>query len=147
MWPFDPDLTAALALLAAVGAVGSALLAFLSGRSQARGAPPTAEQLTTERRLEHLAETLSESSKAMRQVETEIQVRREAMEVLKKEADKAQRVALLNADARDAVQQLFRDELAVASRRNSRASLRINVFVFIAGVLASVAIQLLVHPL
>ena len=116
-------------------------------RSQTRTAPQTPDQLTTERRLEHLAETLRESARAMREVEAEIRIRREATEDLKKEADEAQRVASLNADARDAVQQLFRDELAVESRRNFRASLKVNILVFIAGVLATVAIALFVHPL
>jgi VIT1/CCC1 family predicted Fe2+/Mn2+ transporter len=81
------------------------------------------------------------------QVTAEIEARAATAERLKDEAQAAEQLAQLSKAERDAVARLVRAEVSDENRRSTRLSVVTSALFFVAGVAATVAVTLFVHPL
>jgi predicted ATP-dependent protease len=81
------------------------------------------------------------------QVTAEIEARAATAERLRDEAQAAEQLAQLSKAERDAVARLVRAEVSDQNRKSTRLSFVASALFFVAGVAATVAVALLVHPL
>jgi hypothetical protein len=109
--------------------------------------PATARVPTLEDRLDQLSKTMKESAQLLEQVSSEIAARALAAERIKEEAYAAERLAAFNDEAREAVARLVRSEVKADSRHMFRLGLLANAGFFLFGVLATITVALLIHPL
>jgi uncharacterized protein YicC (UPF0701 family) len=132
---------------AIVSALGSGVAGVIAAWLQSRRREGPEVKASLEERLSELGDNLRDSARLLTEVEAEIEARAARAERLKREADDAERLAALAASERDAVARLVRAEIGAEGRRSLRRGLLINLLFFVAGILASIAVTLLVHPL
>ncbi len=135
-----------LSNLAALGTVGVSLLAGVVGFILQSTIRPNVAVPTLEERLKDLGQTMRTSAELLTTVQAEIEARAARAERLAEEVQTAERLAELNKAERDAVARLVRAEIAGESKRSARRDLLINGLFFVAGIAASVAVTLFVHP-
>lgn len=87
------------------------------------------------------------SANLIEQISAEMDVRAKVALTLKAEAEQARQLASLHEEQRQAVVRAVGAEMAAESKRTGRQNLRANILFFVAGVLVSVIIQLVVKPL
>jgi TolA-binding protein len=104
-------------------------------------------EITLEQRIQALAETMRSSARLVEQVTAEIEARAATAERLRDEAQAAEQLAQLSKAERDAVARLVRAEVSDQNRKSTRLSFVASALFFVAGVAATVAVALLVHPL
>ena len=80
-------------------------------------------------------------------MQAEIQAQLTQVEQLQKKASDAEQLASLHGAAADAVAAQFRAAVAGENKKSARSALVANVMFFLAGVVASVFVTLLVRPI
>ncbi|HEX6472198.1 MAG TPA: hypothetical protein VF069_24105 [Streptosporangiaceae bacterium] len=130
---------------AVVSLVVAAVGTWLTSRRHGRDGK-TAE-VTLEDRLKELGDSARQSARLLAEVEAEIDARAARAARLKRDAEDAEHILALTEQERHAVARLVRAEVGAEGRRNFRQGLWINLLFFVAGVLASIAVTLLIHPL
>jgi TolA-binding protein len=140
----DPSV---IAVLAASGSAVSAVVAAAAQRRFLSMGTSSSTEITLEERIQALAETMRASGRLVEQVTAEIEARAATAERLKDEAQAAEQLAQLSKAERDAVARLVRAEVSDENRRSTRLSVVTSALFFVAGVAATVAVTLFVHPL
>ncbi|TDW18833.1 hypothetical protein EV650_5429 [Kribbella kalugense] len=87
------------------------------------------------------------SAELIEQITAEMEVRAATAASLKAEAEQAQQLASLHQEQQDAVMRAVRAEIGAEGKNAARQNLKANILFFLAGVLVSVAIQLVIKPL
>lgn len=100
-----------------------------------------------EARIDALQTKMKESANLIEQITAGMHARASTAARLKAEAEHSRQIASIHKDQQDAVMHALRAEVADQNKRTYWQAMRANGLFFIAGVLASVVVQLLVKPL
>jgi len=103
--------------------------------------------VSLEARLQNVGMSMRESVNVVRQIELELSVRERHVQELAQQANNAKAAAELSQPERDAVATMVREEMLAQNRKYGRQQLLVNLLFFVAGIAASVVVQLLVRPL
>jgi hypothetical protein len=103
--------------------------------------------VSLEARLQNVGTSMRESVNVVRQIELELSVRERHVQELAQQANNAKAAAALSQPERDAVATMVREEMLAQNRKYGRQQLLVNLLFFVAGIAASVVVQLLVRPL
>jgi hypothetical protein len=140
----DPSRIASLlGVIAALTGFGAGVIQYRATSKELS----SSTEITLEQRIQALAETMRSSARLVEQVTAEIETRAATAERLRDEAQAAEQLAQLSKAERDAVARLVRAEVSDQNRRSTRLSFVASVLFFVAGVAATVAVTLFVHPL
>jgi hypothetical protein len=112
------------------------------GRLAARQAEGTLES-----RLQDVAASMSKASELLGLVQVEIEARAERAKQLAAQVEEGKKLASLNQGQIDAIAGLVRGQVAAEGKRSLWWTVAINTLLFVAGVAATIAVTLLVHPL
>ncbi|WP_134121767.1 hypothetical protein [Kribbella kalugense] len=129
-----------------LGGLASAVAGTLAAR-RGRHAGDPSQSVTLEARISRLQNQMRSSAELIEQITAEMEVRAATAASLKAEAEQAQQLASLHQEQQDAVMRAVRAEIGAEGKNAARQNLKANILFFLAGVLVSVAIQLVIKPL
>jgi septal ring factor EnvC (AmiA/AmiB activator) len=104
-------------------------------------------QTTLEDRLDELAESMRESARLVEQVESELEARAATARSLQENVEDAKAFLALHPEAEDAIHRMLGAELVTQAKGIRRDAIIIGCASFVFGVLGTVVVTLLVHPL
>ena len=97
-------------------------------------------------RLELLANSMRESAEQAQEASAELDAQAKLARRLQQDADRARELAALRKDQVNAIRQVLGQELDTSRRLIRRDTIVVGIAFFIAGVCATLAVTLFVHP-
>jgi hypothetical protein len=102
------------------------------------------EQVDLRHRIERLSSNLQEAARVISSIEQEVQARRALVAQLESDAERAKALSQLHREEAEAIAQTLQIQLRAGEKRAFRGNLLLTVSSFIAGIVASIAINALV---
>jgi CHASE3 domain sensor protein len=146
---------AVVSLVGGVGGVLAGAVSALRARTSALRAERNVQvalasddpsQRALAERLEKLADSMRESAEQAQEASTELDAQAKLARRLQQDADSARELAALRNAQVDAIRQVLGQELDSSRKLIRRDTILVGIFFFIAGVGATLAVTLFVHP-
>jgi ABC-type multidrug transport system fused ATPase/permease subunit len=102
------------------------------------------EQVDLRHRIEQLSSNLQEAARVISNIEQEVRARRQLVAQLESDAERAKALSQLHREETEAIAQTLQIQLRAGERRAFRVNLWLTVSSFIAGIIATIAINALV---